>query len=415
VIARVTGIQGQPEFRCGCFPQALDQDDVVRVGFVLHVMQVAGAEVLVAQTIRRLAGQIWPTVFCLDSVGPIGEQLRSEGVEVVCLNRRPGRDWRVAWRLAREVHARGIQVLHAHQYTPFFYAALARVLAGGRPRLILTEHGRHYPDRVAPYRRAVNRLVLDHLADAVNACCRFSADSLGKIDGFAAGRIEVIENGIDLGHYECAKDRLALRQRLGLVHDRRYLACVARFHPVKDHATLLRAFATVVAARDDVDLLLIGDGPLRAGLEGLTRQLGINARVRFLGVRTDVPDLLRAADLFALTSVSEAASLTLLEAMASGLPVVVTAVGGNPEIVRHGAEGLLVPRRDAAATAAALLQLLEHPETAAAMGSAGRKCVEERYQLSRTIDRYLGLYQRLSPRFPGINRSSSRNGRRVQP
>ncbi len=147
-----------------------------------------------------------------------------------------------------------------------------------------------------------------------------------------------------------------------------YLACVARFHPVKDHATLLRAFAAVAAARDNVDLLLVGDGPLRGELERLTRQLGIQSRVRFLGVRSDVPDLLRAVDLFTLTSVSEAASLTLLEAMASFLPVVVTAVGGNPEIVRHEKEGLLVPRADAPATAAALLRLLGDPVTAGRHG-----------------------------------------------
>ena len=122
-----------------------------------------------------------------------------------------------------------------------------------------------------------------------------------------------------------------------------YIAMVARFHPVKDHAMLLHAFGQA-AARADVDLLLVGDGKLRGPLESLVASLGLTGRVRFLGVRPDVPDLLRAVDVFALTLVSEAASLTLLEAMASRLPVVVTAVGGNPEIVREGVEGLLVPR-----------------------------------------------------------------------
>src|SRR5262249_9691881 len=155
---------------------------------------------------------------------------------------------------------------------------------------------------------------------------------------FAGRRIEVIENGIDLQRYGHGSNRNVLRQRLGLDPQRRYLACVARFHPVKDHATLVRAFAAVAVARDNVDLLVVGDGPLRGDLEGLSRRLGVGGRVRFLGVRSDVPDILRAVDLFAMTSVSEAASLTLLEAMASELPVVVTAVGGNPEIVRHEKE-----------------------------------------------------------------------------
>jgi glycosyltransferase involved in cell wall biosynthesis len=271
------------------------------------------------------------------------------------------------------------------------------MLAGGRPRVVLTEHGRHYPDQVSPIRRAVNRLLFDRLADAVNACCRFSADSLGRVDGFAGGRIEVIENGIDPHRYARPGDRKALRQKLGLDYKRRYLVCVARFHPVKDHATLLHAFAAVAAARLDVDLLLVGDGSMRGNLELLARELGITDRVRFLGVRSDVPDILGTVDLFALTSVSEAASLTLLEAMASRLPVVVTAVGGNPEIVRHEKEGLLVPRGDAPAVAAALIRLLDNPAAAIAMGAAGRARVEDHYQLSQTIDRYLQLYRRLCP------------------
>jgi glycosyltransferase involved in cell wall biosynthesis len=368
----------------------------VRVGFVLHVMQVAGAEMLVAETIRRLGSRIEPTVLCLDAVGPLGEQLRSEGVDVVDLHRRPGRDWRVAWRLAREIRLRRIEVLHAHQYTPFFYAALARLLSLGRPRLILTEHGRHYPDVVSSKRRILNRLVLDRLASAVNACCSFSAQSLGRLDGFAPKRIEVIENGIELSRYTHPPDRKTLREKLGLELHRRYIANVARFHPVKDQTMLLRAFAGVASQSSDVDLLLVGDGPLRGELEALTVELNLRERVRFLGIRSDVPEILAAVDVFALTSVSEAASLTLLEAMASGLPVVVTAVGGNPEIVREEREGLLVPRGDASATTAALLRLLNDSEASARMGAAGRARVKERYQLDQTVSTYYQLYQRLS-------------------
>jgi glycosyltransferase involved in cell wall biosynthesis len=361
-------------------------------------MQVAGAEVLVTEAIHRLRGRIDPVVFCLDGVGPLGERLLAEGVPVLSFGRRPGRDLRVSWRMAREVRARRVEVVHAHQYAPFFYAALARLLSGTSPRLIFTEHGRHFPDVVSSRRRAANRLVLDHLAEAVNAVCAFSARSINRMEGFAGARIEVIENGIELERYGGAADRAALRRRLGLEEHRRYVANVARFHPIKDQAMLLRAFRVVAQRRPDVDLLLVGDGLLRPDLERLTRELGLEGRVRFLGVRRDVPDLLQAVDVFALTSISEAASLTLLEAMASGLPVVVTAVGGNPEIVRHGREGLLVPRGDAEATAAALLRLLDEPAAATVMGQAGRDRVRERYQLQQTIEAYWRLYERLAGR-----------------
>lgn len=369
----------------------------IRVGFVVHVMQVAGAEVLVRETIRHLGAKIEPTIFCLDAIGAIGEDLQKQGVPVVCLNRKPGWDFSVSRKLAREFTARQIEVVHAHQYTPFFYSAFAKWFARPVPRLILTEHGRHFPDVVSPKRRAINRLILDRCADEVNACIGFSAKALSRIDGFRGNRIRVIENGIDVEKYGPAADREALRIRSGLDPAPRYLIHVARHHPVKDQAMLLRGFAS--AALPDVELLMVGDGPLRSDLEALARELGIADRVRFLGIRRDVAELLRAADAFALTSVSEAASLTLLEAMATGLPVIVTDVGGNPEIVRDGIDGLLVPRGDWVACGAAIRKLFGTPGWMAKLGASARIRVREKYRLEQTIEAYFGLYQKLaSPR-----------------
>jgi glycosyltransferase involved in cell wall biosynthesis len=365
----------------------------IKVGFVLHVMQVAGAEVLVAETIRRLRTRIDPVVLCLDQVGALGERLMREGVDVLAFGRRQGLDLTVPWRMAKHLRARRLDVIHAHQYTPFFYGALAAQLSGVRPRVIFTEHGRHYPDIVSARRRLANRFVFDHLADRVNAVCAFSARSLSERDGFARKRIEVIRNGVDLPRYERAIEVPALRNRLGLDPNRRYVTTVARFHPVKDHGTLLRAFAEVARARPDVDLLLVGDGTLRPDLERLSTDLGLGRRIRFLGVRDDVADILVASDVFALTSVSEAASITLLEAMASARPVVVTAVGGNPELVRDGVDGLLAPRGDAPAIAAALLRLLDDPTLAHTMGRAGVERVRTAYRLDQTIERYYQLYE----------------------
>ena len=365
-------------------------------------MQVAGAEVLVAETMRRLGAKLHPVVLCLDGVGQLGERMRAEGVEVVALGRQPGLDLRVARRLAREIRLRHLEVVHAHQYTPFFYTALARLMGAGRIHVMFTEHGRHYPDVVSSRRRTVNRLLLARLADEVNGVCDFSARSLVEVDGFSQAAIEVIPNGIDPRRYEPASDRAASRLRMGLDPGRRYVICVARFHPVKNHAMLVNAFAEVADKARDVDLLLAGDGPMRQDLESQVANLGLTRRVRFLGIRDDVPELLGVSDLFVLTSLSEAASFTLLEAMATSLPVVVTDVGGNPEIVRQGIDGVLVPRTDANQAAMAMLRILQDPRLAASMGESARRRVRERYSLENTVamyfDRYVAAAARLRAR-----------------
>jgi glycosyltransferase involved in cell wall biosynthesis len=260
--------------------------------------------------------------------------------------------------------------------------------------LILTEHGRHFPDQVSRLRYWVNRLGLSRLADDVNAVCKFSARALCERDGFARAPVGVIPNGIDPERYGTTANRAALRARLGLDANRDYVIHVARMHPVKDHPTLLHAFAQVATTHANVDLLLAGDGPGRDDLEALAARLGISARVRFLGVRQDVPDLLNAADIFTLPSISEAASLTLLEAMAAGLPAVVTDVGGNGEIVRAGVDGLLVPRGDASALAQAFRRLLDDPSERTRMGRSGQERVRSDYRLDNTIDAYMSMYQR---------------------
>jgi glycosyltransferase involved in cell wall biosynthesis len=345
-----------------------------------------------------LGNKIEPTIFCLDAIGSIGYELIKEGIPVVCFHRKPKRDYSVAWKMAREIKERRIQVVHAHQYTPFFYAALAKIPALNRFKLIMTEHGRHYPDIIAPKRRAINRLLLDNFADALNGCCQFSAVALSRNDGFSGHRIEVIDNGIDLKRYAVPAARAEAKLRLGFDPNRDYISMVARFHPVKDHPMLIRGFAAAAQVYPKVDLLLAGEGEDRPKLEALIADLGITDRVKFLGVRKDVPDLLKAIDIFALTSVSEAASLTLLEAMATGCPSVVTNVGGNPELIRDQVDGILVPRGDAQACATAFLRLLNDRDLALQMGQAARTRVEEKFSLEKTIDNHYAVYRRLAGR-----------------
>jgi glycosyltransferase involved in cell wall biosynthesis len=360
-------------------------------------MQVAGAEVLVTQIIERLKNQIDPTVFCLDSIGKLGEELLSQGVPVVLLDRRPGLDAKVPRKLALELSSRAIQVVHAHQYTPFFYTALARLQGAWSTKILMTEHGRHYPDVVSAKRRWINRLFLSRLASHSTACCGFSAKALEKNDGFS--NVEVLYNGIDATAHPERKSsgqRGELRTKLGMASHRIYITCIARFHPVKDHGTLIRAFALLHKQVPDAKLLLVGSGPQEDSLRALIQQLGIDHAVEFWGVRRDISDILQASDAFSLTSLSEAASLTLLEAMANGCPVAITDVGGNGEHITHRVHGLLSPRGDAPALAANFRQIVEDYPSAERMAQAARERVSREFCLASAVEKYAQLYRRLS-------------------
>ncbi|TWT54679.1 putative glycosyltransferase EpsD [Rubripirellula amarantea] len=369
----------------------------VRVGFVMHKMQVAGAEVLVKQIIERLSGNIDATVYCLDGLGELGQQLRDAGTPVVVLDRKPGLDLSVAKRLASDVKSRRIEVLHAHQYTPFFYSALSKIRGRSGVKVIFTEHGRHYPDVVSKKRRFANRYLLQHCCTAATACCDFSTRAVQDIEGFPS--TFTLRNGVDLcGLPPRGTDdaQMDLRRQLGLDLYRPYAACVARFHPVKDHSTLIRAWARVHQQVPNAKLLLVGDGPERQNIESAIQthagSSDLASSIEFWGIRSDVASILRAVDCFTLTSVSEAASLTLLEAMASQCPAVVTDVGGNGEHVRDEVEGFLVPRADDSALATRLTQLLSDKSLCIEMGTAARQRVIADFELSDIIAKYRDLY-----------------------
>src|SRR5204862_4953616 len=186
-------------------------------------------------------------------------------------------------------------------------------------------------------------------------------------------KIEVIPNGIDLGRLPpFSLDRRAARSAAGLRRDRRLVAGVGRLDAQKDFPTFLRAAAMIAAEVPDVDVLVVGEGGERAALEALARRLGLGARVVFTGLRHDVPRLLAAVDVFALTSLYEGFPNVLLEAMATGAVAVATDVGGWRELVTSGETGLLVASCAPGAVAAAEGGVVRGPEVWACVGGGGR-------------------------------------------
>jgi glycosyltransferase involved in cell wall biosynthesis len=358
---------------------------------LLHVLRVGGAELLAARLARRLRGDFDFLFVCLDELGSLADELRAEGFPVHLLGRRPGVDWRCSLRLAKLLRSEGVGLLHAHQYTPFFYGMTARLLYR-RPPVLFTEHGRLHPDYPRPKRMLANRVLLER-RDHVVGVGEAVRQALLHNEGLPPGRVGVLSNGIDLTAFSNhAAERLDVRRELGVGPADFVLIQVARLDTLKDHATAVRTLERVVRQRPDARLVLVGEGPERAALEELVRQRGLVEHVRFLGLRRDIPRLLAAADLCLLTSVSEGIPLTLIEAMAAGLPVVATSVGGVGEVVANGDTGLLAPAMSELCLSDAILRLAGDANLRRQMSQRGRARAAELFSEEQMLGSYRRLY-----------------------
>jgi glycosyltransferase involved in cell wall biosynthesis len=317
----------------------------------------------------------------LSDRGVLADDIEAAGWPVHTLNQAEGFRPTLVFRLARLLRKLGIHVAHSHDERPHIYTALASI-PGGVRRLIHTRHrgqNLEVSRRQAWLMRSAVRLTNHYV------CVSEDSARLAVAQGVPRHKVSVIWNGIDL-------ERFAVLDRNPQRPPGSPAAVVARMSPVKSIDSLIRAAALVVAEEPSFRLEVAGDGPCLPDLKHLSESLGLTAHVRFLGQVRDVPGLLTRAGLFVLPSLSEGVSLTLLEAMAMSLPIVTTRVGGNPEVVVDGQTGLLVPPADPAALAGALLRLWRNPGERRRFGEAGRRRVEEHFEVRKMVARYERLY-----------------------
>jgi len=357
----------------------------------------------------------------LESSGPGGaeqmllqlaDELRRRGAEVVVVTLRPGwmtgraeRAGHPVWivpqrrgldplwipRFAARLRRERIDVLHSHEFAMNVYGGAAARLAG--LGTVATLHGKQWA--TGHPRRALAYRVLRRLGMRVVAVSHDLARFLEAGLGLAGGALAVVHNGIPIAqHGTRDASRRSLRRELGLAEDALLALAVGNLYPVKDHASLVRA----VAGCPGLAVAIAGRGEEETRLRALARELGVAERVHLLGLRDDVPELLAAADLFVHPSRSEGLPLAVLEAMAAGLPVVASRVGGIPEAVEDGVTGLLVPPEDPDALAAALGTLASDPPRRAALARAGRTRAEAEFSLAAMGGAYLALYDEVRAR-----------------
>ena len=368
------------------------QADRIKIAHTTGWLHFGGKENGIVNLVNSLDPDVFENyIFTFVGDGAFTERIDPRCCRVVELGDKLGGDYRLYFKLARQFRKHGIHIAHTHSWSTLLEGVIGAKMAFV-PIIIHGEHGTIKADSKAHI--YVQRFVWG-LADRVLSVSHVLREQLCRTIGFPVERIHVIANGVDLSGFQPSQESIDYRAKLGVPADARVFGTVGRMVPVKAHPVLLDACRQVFREIPQAYMLIAGEGPLRGDLDRIVKEYGIVDRVKFLGWQPDVQSVLQALDLFVLSSHSEGMSNTILEAMASGLPVVATAVGGNGELVNDGDTGLLVPPDDPPALARAITALLRDPESRSSMGLRSRQRVLQDFSLETMASNYARHYVEL--------------------
>ena len=369
-------------------------DRRIKILHVIDSLPREGAEILLYDLVSRCdRGSFSFAVAALTRGGGVAEMLRDAGVPVHLLGRRSRWDLSAFLRLRRMIGEFRPAIVHTHLFSSRVWGTLASRLAGVPSAVLHTEHN---TSEWKGLRRAALDRVLSRLTARIVAVSGPVKDSLIAVCRIAPDKIAVIENGLNFERLKAAVSREDQLRELGLPPEALLVGIVAALTPKKGHVYFLEAAERILARRKDVYFLILGEGELRGELERCVEERGLAKNIRLLGSRPDALRIMGALDVFALSSVREGLSLALLEAMALGRAVAVTAVGGMVSVVEDGRTGLLVPPGDAAALEEALDRLLSRPDLRREMGGRAAAAVRARFDAEKMIRAYEKLYQQIS-------------------
>lgn len=370
----------------------------LRVVHLIDQLNLGGAERFTMHAVARLdrerfdrticatraTGNFWPG----DTRAEAMAELDEAGVRVLELGRTGRFDIDAWWPLVRFLRRERVHILHAHMFGSSVWGTLVARLSRV-PLVVAHDHGT--PDDLPLEHRTLERHLLGRNVDAYLVVCEPDRRRL-VARGIPDAKTHVLPNGIVTPGVDLSRN---VRAELGLPDDAPVIGTVGVLRTEKAHDVMLRAAARVRERHRDLRVVIVGDGDRRGALEQLAHELGIEEAVLFTGVRVDVADVLRGFDVAVNSSLREGSPLSVMEYMEAGLPVVATGVGGVPEIVRDGTDGLLVPPGDPEAMAGAIARLLDDRDAAAAMGDSGRERRRAEFDLDVTARRLGALYERL--------------------
>ena len=361
-----------------------------RIIHLIYSFGTGGLEKGIATVVNNASPLFEHVILCLTTSGK-SESLLPPNTQVVELHKPPGNSPLFLLKLSRVLKNLRPDIVHTRNWSGIDGIIAAR-MAGIRA-VVHGEHGwgMEDPQGLHPKRILIRRFLSRWVSEYT--CVSKQIENWLCNDVRVRKPVTQIYNGVDVDKYWQGNGRDRIRVEIGLAADIPLVGVVGRLDPIKDHTTLFRAFEAVRTVLTKACLLVVGDGQERKRLEN---QAGDG--VIFVGNRSDVPEILRALDLFVLPSLNEGISNTILEAMATGIPVVATRVGGNPELLEDEYTGTLVKPGDFQSMASAILRYLEHADLRARHGEAGRQSVLNRFSIEAMVRSYEAVYRRLDRR-----------------
>jgi glycosyltransferase involved in cell wall biosynthesis len=367
-------------------------DDRIAVLYIFAALPVGGAEQVLVTEVEGLdKNRYRPLVSVISEKGPMGLVIEKMGIPVIplCRMKKKQFDPGIIKDLKAIMRQERVTLVHTHLYDGGKYGRLAARLAKV-PAIIHTVHNVYVKRR--PKYHWINR-GLSFFTDRIIAVSGAVKDSVIHYDHIQPEKIQVLYNGIDLPQPGFQGNRVPIRSALGIKTDEVAIGVVARLEEQKGHKVLLEALTLIPHLHGRLKAVFVGDGGLRQSLGAETRERGLSDRVLFLGTRKPIFPILEALDLFVLPSLWEGFSMALLEAMAMGLPVIATNVGGAEEVITSGRDGFLIPPGEPRVLAEAIQEALTNRERFLQMAREGRKRVREHFSKERHQSLLQGLYQ----------------------
>jgi glycosyltransferase involved in cell wall biosynthesis len=363
---------------------------------ILHVLSddAVGGGTRYLADLARHCGREFRHAVALPSKGAVSDLLQAAGLAVEIVDTRRRLSLRGVRDIRRCARRRGADILHTHGFRSTLYGRLALLFAG--VKLVTTVHVSLYdyadtPGLVRSAYILAERLLAFRTDRYICISDAMRADALRL--GAAPARTVLVPNGVDTDRFHPRPASPALRHALGIFGPGPVIGTVGRAVTEKGQAHLLDALPLLRARWPHLRCLFVGDGPALGGLRRRAADLAVETHCLFPGVRRDVEEIYPLLDVFVLPSPREPFGLALLEAMATGIPVIATAAGGPPDFIRHGVNGLLIPPRDAVALAGAIEGLLDDPDLAHRMAAAGRSTAVREYPIERNTAMVAAVYR----------------------